>query len=216
MPLWPLEHLSSYRKKSARCSWEASLEKWGLSGPGTICSIISTRPCRGCLVPGGENLETLLVIPVMNDALYHIGVCRRDRAEHVSGDVSAPVAHAHLVSPQQLLLGENAGQIQDRPLPVGVFDQEAWRGLCLRVEWIRSRSTLAPQLPPDESSLIKLSTPKTLLPVSGGSGYHCAFTPMPMRLIPLQGNRRSIRLRIGIIVSISFSCTRENFFRRSI
>jgi hypothetical protein len=60
----------------------------------------------GCPVYGGENLETLRVVPVMHDALHHIGACRRDRMEHVPGHIGAPVSHAHLVSPQQLVLSE--------------------------------------------------------------------------------------------------------------
>jgi hypothetical protein len=48
-------------------------------------------------VEGRENLATLHVIPVMEDALQQIGICRGDRVEHVSGHVGAAVAHAQLL-----------------------------------------------------------------------------------------------------------------------
>src|SRR2546426_8345327 len=61
------------------------------------------RPPRSTLFPYTtlfRSLVTLLVIPVMNDALHHIGVCRRDRFEHVPRHIGAPVCHAHLVGPR--------------------------------------------------------------------------------------------------------------------
>jgi hypothetical protein len=64
----------------------------------------------------------------MQDALHHIGVCRRDRAEHVPGHVGAPLSHAPLVGPQQLFLGDNTRQIEDRPLQVGVCDEKGAEG----------------------------------------------------------------------------------------
>jgi hypothetical protein len=58
----------------------------------------------------------------------HIGICRRDLSEHVTRNIGAPVSHAHLVGPQQRCIFDHTGQLQDRPLQVGVLGQEAAQG----------------------------------------------------------------------------------------
>ena len=42
-----------------------------------------------------------------------------------------------------------------------------------------------------------------------------SLTPIPIKLSPLQGHRRSMRLSIGIELFTSLSCTREKCLRRS-
>ena len=71
-----------------------------------------------------EDLDALVVVPVVENELHEINVGGRYGVEHVATDESAAVGNTKFGRPKLSLAGDNAGQIENDSRKPGIFGQD--------------------------------------------------------------------------------------------
>jgi len=78
---------------------------------------------RSAAAQVGEDLNALLVVPVVQDELQQVGVGRGYVVEHVTGDIGAAAAQTHSGCPESIRILENSGEIENGSGQVRVAEE---------------------------------------------------------------------------------------------
>src|SRR5262245_24940708 len=87
-------------------------------------------PKRG-LVNSAKDLNALLIVPVVKNQLQHVGVCTRNCDEHVSTDISASIAYAKLIGPEQCLVPDYIRPLEHHTSQVRVLHEKTAEHVAL-------------------------------------------------------------------------------------
>ena len=73
----------------------------------------------------GQNAHALVVTPIVKDQFEGIGLSRRDFAEHVTGDITAPIRQAEARCPKPVGLGHDLRAIKNNGAEMRVSAEES-------------------------------------------------------------------------------------------